>query len=57
MSEFKNKSLTVKGMELLSKALAGEPIEFTKIELGDWQYDGDLGFAEKLINVKWAQYR
>ncbi len=52
MSEFKNKSLTVKGMELLSKALAGEPIEFTKIELGDGQYDGDLGFAEKLINVK-----
>ena len=52
MSEFKNKSLTVKGMELLSKALAGEPIEFTRIELGDGQYDGDLGFAEKLINVK-----
>lgn len=52
MSEFKNKSLTVKGMELLSKALAGEPIEFTRIELGDGQYDGDIGFAERLINVK-----
>ena len=52
MSEFKNKSITVKGMELLSKALAGEPIEFTRIELGDGQYEGDLGFAEKLINVK-----
>ena len=52
MSEFKNKSITVKGMELLSKALAGEPIEFTRIELGDGQYDGDLGFAERLINVK-----
>ncbi|WP_410497017.1 phage tail protein [Cellulosilyticum sp. ST5] len=52
MSEFKNKSITVKGMELLSKALAGEPIEFTRMELGDGQYDGDLGFAEKLINVK-----
>ena len=52
MSEFKNKSLTVKGMELLSKALAGEPIEFTRIELGDGVYDGDLGFAESLVNVK-----
>ena len=52
MSEFKNKSITVKGMELLSKALAGEPIEFTRIELGDGQYDGDIGFAERLINVK-----
>lgn len=52
MSEFKNKSLTVKGMELLSKALAGEPIEFTRIELGDGQYEGDLGFAENLISVK-----
>lgn len=52
MSEFKNKSLTVKGMELLSKALAGEPIEFTRIELGDGRYDQDLGFAEKLVNVK-----
>lgn len=52
MSEFKNKSITTKGMELLSKALSGEPIEFTRIELGDGQYDGDLGFAERLVNVK-----
>ncbi len=52
MSEFKNKSLTIKGMELLSKALAGEPIEFTRIELGDGVYDGDLGFAESLVNIK-----
>ena len=52
MSEFKNKSLTVKGMELLSKALAGEPIEFTRVELGDGQYEGDLGFAENLVSVK-----
>ena len=52
MSEFKNKSLTVKGMELLSKALVGEPIEFTRIELGDGRYEGDLGFAENLISVK-----
>ncbi len=52
MSEFKNRSLTVKGMELLSKALVGEPIEFTRIELGDGQYEGDLGFAESLVSVK-----
>ena len=52
MSEFKNKSLTVKGMELLSKALVGEPIEFTRIELGDGQYEGDLGFVENLVSVK-----
>lgn len=52
MSEFKNKSLTVKGMELLSKALAGEPIEFTKIEIGSGIYDGDLGFATELLEVK-----
>ena len=52
MSEFKNKSITAKGMELLSKALAGEPIEFTRIELGDGKYEGDLGFAESLVSVK-----
>lgn len=52
MSEFKNKSLAVKGMELLSKALTGEPIEFTRIELGDGVYEGDLGFAETLVSIK-----
>ena len=52
MSEFKNKSLAVKGMELLSKALAGEPIEFTRIELGDGVYEGDLGFTESLVSIK-----
>lgn len=52
MSEFKNKSITTRGMELLSKALAGEPIEFTKIEIGSGIYEGDLGFATELIEVK-----
>ena len=52
MSEFKNKSITTKGMELLSKALAGEEIEFTRVELGNGKYEGDLGFAEKLVSVK-----
>lgn len=52
MSEFKNKSITTKGMELLSKALAGEPLEFTKIEIGSGIYEGDLGFATELVQVK-----
>lgn len=52
MSEFKNKSITTKGMELLSKALAGESLEFTKIELGNGKYEGDLGFTENLVSVK-----
>lgn len=52
MSDFKNKSITTKGMELLAKALAGEPLEFTKIELGSGIYEGDLGFATQLVEVK-----
>jgi len=52
MSNFKNKSITTKGMELLTKALVGEPLEFTKIELGSGIYDGDLGFATELVEVK-----
>lgn len=52
MSNFKNKSITTKGMELLAKALAGEPLEFTKIELGSGVYEGDLGFATELVEVK-----
>lgn len=52
MSEFKNKSITTKGMELLSKALAGDPLEFTRIELGDGRYEGDLGFTEALVSMK-----
>jgi len=52
MSDFKNKSITTKGMELLAKALAGEPLEFTKIELGSGSYEDDLGFATELVEVK-----
>lgn len=52
MSEFKNKCITTRGMELLSKALVGEPLEFTKIEIGSGIYDGDLGFATELVEVK-----
>ena len=52
MSEFKNKSITTKGMELLSKALSGEVLEFTKIELGDGNFTGDIGEATELIQLK-----
>lgn len=52
MSEFKNKSITSKGMELLSKALSGEPLEFTRIEMGSGKFEGDIGSAESLVNTK-----
>ena len=52
MSKFKNESLTTKGMELLSKALVGEPIEFSRMELGEGVYDGNLGFVEQLVSIK-----
>lgn len=52
MSEFKNKSITTKGMELLSKALSGEQLEFTRIEMGNGKFEGDIGSAEALVNTK-----
>ena len=52
MSEFKNKSITTKGMELLTRALAGEKLEFTKIELGNGNFTGDIGEASELIQLK-----
>ena len=52
MSEFKNKSITTKGMELLTKAFAGETLEFTKIELGSGNFTGDIGEVSKLIQLK-----
>lgn len=52
MSEFKNKSITVKGMELLSKALSGETLEFTKVELGSGDFTGDIGEVSALIQLK-----
>jgi len=50
MSEFNNKSITTKGMELLSKALAGSTLEFTKIQLGNGRYEGNVGIAEALVS-------
>ena len=52
MSEFKNKSITTGGMELLSKALAGETLEFTKIELGSGNFTGDIGEGSEVIQLK-----
>ena len=52
MSEFKNKSITTKGMELLAKALAGEPLQFTHIEMGRGTYTGEIGEAISLIEKK-----
>lgn len=52
MSEFKNKSITSKGMELLARALSGEQLEFTRIEMGSGKFEGDIGSAESLVNTK-----
>ena len=52
MSEFKTKSITTKGMELLSKALSGEQLEFTRIEMGSGNFEGDIGSAEALVEVR-----
>ena len=52
MSEFKNKSITTKGMELLTKALAGEKLEFTKIELGNGNFAGDIGEVAQLVGLR-----
>lgn len=52
MSEFKTKSITTKGMELLSKALSGEQLEFTRIEMGSGNFEGDIGSVEALVEVR-----
>ena len=52
MSEFKNKIITTKGLELLSKALSGEQIQFTRIEMGSGILSDDISSVESLINVR-----
>lgn len=52
MSEFRNKVITPKGMELLTKALAGKSLEFTTIKLGDGKFEGDIGLAESMVSIK-----
>lgn len=52
MSEFRNKIITPKGMELLTKAIAGESLEFTSIKLGDGKFEGDIGLVESMVSIK-----
>ena len=52
MSEFKTKSITTRGMELLSKAISGDQLEFTRIEIGNGNFEGDIGSAESLVEVR-----
>lgn len=52
MSEFRNKVITPKGMELLTKALAGKPLEFTSIKLGDGKFEGDVGLVESMVSIR-----
>ena len=50
MSNFNNKSITNKGLELLSAAMAGSKLEFTRIVMGSGTYSGDIGVIESLVN-------
>lgn len=50
MSNFNNKSITTKGLELLSAAMAGGKLEFTRIVMGSGAYSGDIGVIESLVN-------
>lgn len=52
MSNFNNKSITNKGLELLSAAMAGGKLEFTRIVMGSGTYSGDIGVIESLVNQK-----
>lgn len=52
MSDFKNKSMTTKGLELLSKAMTGGKLEFTRIEMGSGTFSGDMSSVENLVEVK-----
>lgn len=52
MSEFKNKVITNKGLELLSKTLSGEQIQFTRVEMGSGILSVDISSVESLINVR-----
>lgn len=52
MSNFNNKTITSRGLELLSSALAGNILEFTRIVMGSGTYEGDIGLIESLVNQK-----
>lgn len=52
MSEFKNKLITTKGLELLSSALAGGKLEFTRIVMGSGTPSEDVGNIEALVTLQ-----
>ena len=52
MSNFNNKTITSKGLELLTSALSGVKLEFTRIVMGSGEYSGDIGSIENLVNQK-----
>lgn len=52
MSNFNGFILTTEGRKLLAKALSGELLTFTKLELGDGVFTGDIKTLTALINKK-----
>lgn len=52
MSNFNNQTITAKGLELLSGALAGNKIQFTRIVMGAGECTEDIGLAESLVDQK-----
>ena len=52
MASFNGFVLTNKGRELLAKAVAGEQLTFTKMEVGDGTFTGDIRTLTALVNKK-----
>lgn len=52
MAEFNGFILTNKGRELLTKAIAGEMLTFTKVSFGDGLYEGDIKEVRDLVALK-----
>lgn len=52
LSDFNNMTITSKGLELLTSALSGGKLEFTRIVMGSGEYSGDIGSIESLVNQK-----
>ena len=52
MASFNGFILTNKGRELLAKAVAGEQLTFTKMEVGDGTFTGDIKTLTALVNKK-----
>ena len=52
MASFNGFVLTNKGRELLAKAVAGEQLTFTKMEVGDGTFTGDIKTLTSLVSKK-----